>query len=208
MAHPPSHIEKRPPVYDALNSIPAQGELVGGISSLGNNTRLSDSLGTTRNLFATLTHYPSITVGEAGFRILKDLAEQRNLTSLNPELITYSIPAAAITNSKARGGNALGLGDVRGHLVLNLLALSWTDRVLDQAAYDYADDFIAEFRKAAEHAEVLHPFIYLNYANKGQGPFASYGWENNQKLLKIQKNVDTAGVFTSKGLWTGFFKLS
>lgn len=38
----------RPPVYDALNSIPAQGDLVGGISSLANNTRLSGSLGTTR----------------------------------------------------------------------------------------------------------------------------------------------------------------
>ncbi|KAK8142575.1 hypothetical protein G3M48_008556 [Beauveria asiatica] len=56
--------------------------------------------------------------------------------------------------------------------------------------------------------EVLHPFIYLNYANKGQDPFASYGWENKQKLLKIQKDVDSAGIFTSKGLWTGFFKPS
>ncbi|XWW99251.1 hypothetical protein V2A60_007260 [Cordyceps javanica] len=197
----------RPAVYDALNSIPAQGDLVGGISSLANNTKLSGSLGTTRNVFATLTHYPSIRVGEAGLRILKDLAEQRNLTSLNPQLITYSIPTTAIENSRARGGNALGFGDVQGHLVVNLFALSWTDRAFDRAAYDYADDFIAEFRKAAELNKVFHPYIYLNYANKGQDPFASYGWKNHQKLLKIQKEIDPTGVFTSKGLWNGFFKL-
>ncbi len=183
-----------------------------------------------RNVFATLTHYPSTRVGEAGLRILKDLAEQRNLTSLSPQLITYSIPTTAIENSRARGGNALGFGDVEGHLVgksfylsnsqlllllgrrlttnqVNLFALSWTDRALDRSAYEYADDFIAEFRKTAELNKVFHPYIYLNYANKGQDPFASYGWKNHQKLLKIQKDIDPTGVFTSKGLWNGFFKL-
>ncbi|OAA67650.1 FAD-binding, type 2 [Cordyceps fumosorosea ARSEF 2679] len=219
----------RPPVYDALNSIPAQGHLVGGISSLADNTQLSESLGTTRydrvpasasaslifhadthhrNLFATLTHYPSTLVGEQGLLILKDLTQRKNLTCLNPQLITYSIPTAAIERSKIRGGNALGLGNVQGHLVVNLLALSWNNRALDQEAYDYADQFIADFRQAAEHAKVFHPFIYLNYANKGQDPFASYGKKNHQRLLKIQKDVDPGGVFTSEGLWSGFFKLS
>jgi hypothetical protein len=63
-----------------------------------------------------LTHYPSTELGKKGLDILKKLVEARNLTGLNPQLITYSIPAAVIELSKRRGGNALGL-DSEGHLV-------------------------------------------------------------------------------------------
>lgn len=55
-------------------------------------------------------------MGKKGLEILKSKVEGANLTSLNPQLITYSIPAATMKMSKARGGNALGL-DVKGHLV-------------------------------------------------------------------------------------------
>lgn len=78
---------------------------------------------------------------------------------------------------------------------------------MDNVAYALADDFIADFRKAAETANAFHPFIYINYANKGQDVFASYGKENQQRLVEVQKSVDPRGVFTSLGLWTGFFKI-
>lgn len=67
-------------------------------------------------MFTTLTHHPSIDLGKKGLGILKGLVEGRNLTSLSPQLITYSIPAATMEMSKARGGNALGL-DAEGHLI-------------------------------------------------------------------------------------------
>jgi hypothetical protein len=133
--------------------------------------------------------------------------------------------------SKARGGNALGL-DVDGHLIstcdesylpeksnqnkirsanhepVNLLALSWTDKAFDDIAYKFADSYIAEFRQAAENLGSFHPFIYINYANKGQDVFSSYGEKNRQRLTGIQKAVDPDGVFTSSGLWPGFFKIN
>ncbi|KAF7557001.1 hypothetical protein G7Z17_g1000 [Cylindrodendrum hubeiense] len=195
-----------PPVFDALNGIPALGNLTGGINSLANSTSFSGPLGITRNLFTTLTHYPSVKLGRKGLEILKSKVEEGNLTSLNPQIITYSIPAATMEMSKARGGNALGL-DVKGHLVINLLSLSWTTSSLDDAAYALADDFIADFRKAAKSVNAFHPFVYINYASKGQDVFAGYGKRNQQRLVKIQKAVDPRGVFTSSGLWTGFFKV-
>ncbi|KAL6405264.1 6-hydroxy-D-nicotine oxidase [Ilyonectria robusta] len=120
-----------PPVFNALNSIPALGNLTGGINSLASSTSFSGPLGIT----------------------------------------------------------------------------SWTTSALDNAAYALADDFIADFREAAESVNAFHPFVYINYANKGQDVFAGYGKENQQRLVEIQQAIDPRGVFTSSGLWTGFFKV-
>ena len=86
--------------------------------------------------------------------------------------------------------------------------MSLTDKALDDTAYKFADSYIAEFRQAAENLGFFHPFIYINYANKGQDVFSGYGEKNRQRLAKIQKAVDPDGVFTSSGLWTGFFKVN
>ncbi|PQE17416.1 FAD linked oxidase N-terminal protein [Rutstroemia sp. NJR-2017a BVV2] len=195
-----------PQAYDGLNAIPALSNLTGGIGSLASSVQYPEPLGSTRNVFASLTHYPSVELSKKGIEVLKRNVERENLTSLNPQLITYSIPAATMKKSKARGGNALGL-DVEGHLVINLLALAWTDSALDNSAYTFADGFIADFKQAAESLEAFHPYIYINYANKGQDVFAGYGETNRARLTEIQKTVDPYGIFTSSGLWTGFFKV-
>ncbi|CVK91316.1 related to 6-hydroxy-d-nicotine oxidase [Fusarium mangiferae] len=195
-----------PPVFDSLNNIPALGNLTGGINSIANSTSSQQRLGITRNVFSTMTHYPCIDLSKKGLDIVKSLVEGKGLTSLNPQLITYSIPAATMAMSKARGGNALGL-DVEGHLIINLFSLSWTDSAMDNAAYALANDFTADFQKAAKSLGVFHPFIYINYANQGQDVFASYGEENHRRLIEVQRALDPEGVFTSSGLWTGFFKV-
>ncbi|KAM0262198.1 hypothetical protein ACHAPA_009372 [Fusarium lateritium] len=126
---------------------------------------------------------------------------------LSPSLITYSIPAAVMELSKERGGNALGLDAEGGHLVINLFSLSWNDSSMDNTAYRLAEDFIADFQKAAKSLDAFHPFVYINYANKGQDVFASYGRDNQKRLIEVQKAIDPQGVFVSSGLWTGFFKV-
>ncbi|KAI1776587.1 FAD-binding domain-containing protein [Hypoxylon cercidicola] len=196
-----------PPVFNAMNAIPALSNLSGGISSLAASTSFSGPLGRTRNVFASLTHYPSIELGKQGIQIFKNNVQALgNATGVGAELITYSIPTQAVQNMKLRGGNALGI-DVEGHLVINLLSLSWTNSADDDAAYAFADRFIGEFRQAAESLDKFHPFIYINYANKGQDVFSGYGEENKQKLIAIQKEIDPEGIFTSTGLWRGFFKV-
>lgn len=78
---------------------------------------------------------------------------------------------------------------------------------MDNAAYALANDFTADFQKAAKSLDVFHPFVYINYANKGQDVFASYGKDNHRRLVEVQQALDPHGVFTSSGLWTGFFKV-
>ncbi|KFY98579.1 hypothetical protein V500_01599 [Pseudogymnoascus sp. VKM F-4518 (FW-2643)] len=196
-----------PPVFDALNAIPALSNLTGGINSLANSTSFSGPLGQTRNIFASLTHYPSVELGKQAIEIFKNNIQLLgNQTAVSPELITYSIPAKAIERMKLRGGNALGI-DIEGHLVVNLLSVSWTSNIDDGAAHTFASRFIASFQEAAEGLDVSHPFIYINYANKGQDVFTGYGEENKQRLIAIQTDIDPLGVFTSSGLWRGFFKV-
>ncbi|PVH69200.1 FAD-binding domain-containing protein [Cadophora sp. DSE1049] len=190
-----------PTVFDALNAIPALGNLTGGVNSLANSTR------DCRNIFASLTHYPSVALGKQALGIFKDSIESLgNQTTISPQLITYSIPAVAIEGMRLRGGNALGI-DVKGHLVINLLSVSWTSDTDDGAGDTFATSFMARFKDAAEGLGVLHPFIYTNYANKGQDVFSGYGEENKQRLIKVQKEIDPLGIFTSFGLWRGFFKV-
>ncbi|KAI0099095.1 FAD-binding domain-containing protein [Nemania sp. FL0031] len=195
-----------PPVFRGLNEIPALTNLAGGINSLANSTRFSGPLGQTRNVFASVTHYPSLELSKKVTEIFKTEWRTGNLMDVSPELITYSIPAGAIQRMKLRGGNALGL-DVGGHLVINLLSLSWMNSTNDEVAYAFANRFIDSFHQEAKALNVLHPFIYINYANKGQDVFSGYGDENKKRLLSIQQAVDPRGIFTSSGLWRGFFKL-
>lgn len=91
--------------------------------------------------------------------------------------------------------------------LVNLFSLSWTDSSMDETAYSLAEDFIASFQKAAKSLNALHPFIYINYANKGQDVFEGYGEDNHKRLTEFQKALDPQGIFTSSGLWTGFFKV-
>lgn len=52
---------------------------------------------------------------------------------------------------------------------------------------------------------VHHPFIYQNYAAKSQDVFGGYSVENQERLRRIQKEVDPEGVFSR--LQPGYFSL-
>lgn len=69
---------------------------------------------------------------------------------------------------------------------------------------------ISRVRAAAQELGVLNEFMYIGYSQSSDQAdliFAGYGAENHQRLISIRKEVDPEGIFTSKGLWTGFMKL-
>ncbi|KAJ0132909.1 Uncharacterized protein HZ326_23998 [Fusarium oxysporum f. sp. albedinis] len=189
-------------VPDTLKSIRALGSVTRGTNSPANSTSFNGPLGVTSKV------------------------EGANLTSLNSQLITYSIPAVIIEMPEARGGNALRL-DIEKHLasksyllylqlcfhrdvimirtqsdhrVSQSPFLSWTTSALDTAAYAFS-------REAAELLNVSYPFVCINHANKEQDVFDGYGKGNQRKLMKIQQDTDPRGIFTSTGLRTCFFKI-
>jgi FAD/FMN-containing dehydrogenase len=68
---------------------------------------------------------------------------------------------------------------------------------------------IRRLEAAAKDLDVANRYLYVNYASAAQedAVFAGYGEKNVRKLKDIQRAVDPHGIFTSKGLWRGFFKL-
>ncbi|KAL2853472.1 hypothetical protein BJY01DRAFT_232235 [Aspergillus pseudoustus] len=166
-------------------------------------------LGTARHLLNTITHYPSRELSRRAFEIFREeIHSAANVTGFLPAPITYSIPAGAITRMQERGGNALGL-DVERHLIhdapasqviVNNLSLAWDDETDDERVMAFASRFLERYQAAARALGLYHHFIYVNYADKGQDVFPSYGESNKQRLIQIQQNVDPLGVFTPHGL--------
>jgi len=123
---------------------------------------------------------------------------------------------------KERGGNALGIDEdspliskrlqmpvtIRSNcFAVTLLSLIWSDAADDDKMSAFSDKVIQEIRSVAVSENANHPYIYINYAKYDQDPFTSYGEQNRKRLTEIQSSVDPTGIFTSHGLWRGFFKL-
>ena len=68
-----------------------------------------------------------------------------------------------------------------------------------------ARNSIARIEALAKEMGVYHPFIYQNYAAKGQNVFGGYKPENRERLQKISKKYDPRGTFTR--LQPGYFNL-
>ena len=90
-----------------------------------------------------------------------------------------------------------------------LISTTWSQNHDDTAVERMTANTIHRLKAAAEDLGIANRYLYINYASAAQvdDVFAGYGDENVQKLKKIQKAVDPRGIFTSHGLWKGFFKL-
>ncbi|KAE8160390.1 hypothetical protein BDV40DRAFT_313915 [Aspergillus tamarii] len=199
---------RNPAVFKAIDQIPTVTRRT-TISNMGNLTRDSGPLGTTRHLFATLTVLPSRTLLTQAVKIFEqEIRAIKSVDGLVPNLISYAISRTAVTAMTQRGGNSLGIqGDQP--LFLILISTAWSDASGDAAVNTMTENTIRRIREAAETLNVAHPFLYINYASAAQASevFSGYGTENMQKLRDIQRAVDPRGIFTSRGLWSGFAKL-
>lgn len=104
----------------------------------------------------------------------------------------------------------LMLGDpFTNQFTVILLSTGWSNASDDTAVTTMTTNVVERTSSVARALGVAHPYLYINYAAGGRADevFAGYGEENAQRLRKIQRSVDPAGVFTANGLWRGFMKL-
>ncbi|KAH6961827.1 hypothetical protein BKA56DRAFT_647807 [Ilyonectria sp. MPI-CAGE-AT-0026] len=194
-----------PPVFGGLSRIPSESSS-GVINSLGNFSVRGPITGTVRHLFTTITYYPSLALSRKGIELFKDeMQSVKNVSGLSAFLIVYPTQTNVLRAMKERGGNSLGI-DEDAPLILTLISLGWSDAA-DDVAMNVSDRVVGGMKTAALELGVYHPYIYLNYAKSDQDVFSGYGERNRRRLIEIQKSVDPNGVFTSKGLWRGYFKL-
>jgi hypothetical protein len=83
--------------------------------------------------------------------------------------------------------------------------MQWDNGEDDEAVTAAVNRFIEKTLFLTKELGVHHPWIYSNYATKGQDVFAGFGDENRKRLKQIQKNYDPEGIFDR--LQPGYFKV-
>ena len=114
----------------------------------------------------------------------------KDAAGLLPALVMQPITEPMISHFSKRGGNALGIAESDGPLILLNLAIMWSSVADDErviaASVRIRDGAVA----LAKSMGLDHRFIYQNYASLDQDVFAGYGEANKQRLIEISKKYD------------------
>ncbi|KXH35205.1 FAD binding domain-containing protein [Colletotrichum simmondsii] len=206
-----------PPVFTELNKIPYETSNL-RVDWMSNHSLDSVSPHGLRRVYASITFRPSRALHKQLINIYSEEIEGVKTTpGLSSSLVIQALHKNAIDAMKVRGGNALGVesdgplmthADCPHHRTVALLTLGWSKSEDDAAMYAYADRIINRGKAEAESMDLLHPWLYINYANHNQDPFSGYGEKNKNRLREIQRSIDPRGIFTSQGLVRGSFKLN
>lgn len=158
----------------------------------------------TRYLFATTTFRPTEEMLRAAYDAFSSSLEGvKDIKGLTWSLSFEPLPPQIYKRDAA--GNALGLADRSGSLVVCLLSQAWSDDADNERATAASSALVSAVEKAARDLGAYDPFVYLNYAGTWQDPISSYGDESVQQLQQLRGRVDPDGVFTR--LVPGGFKI-
>ncbi|KAL7953836.1 hypothetical protein V8C34DRAFT_41344 [Trichoderma compactum] len=103
-------------------------------------------------------------------------------------------------------GNALGIKPEDTPLIIVALLWRWTDTQHDKIIFDVADQFVDKVEKAARAQGTFHRYQYLNYADRHQDVYGSYGEENRKRLVEIKAKYDPEDLMST--LRPGIIQLS
>ncbi|KAH7087440.1 FAD binding domain protein [Paraphoma chrysanthemicola] len=201
---------QNPPAFASIDLIPAMTSN-GQITSLGLSSgpgRIPPNPPPTRHLFQTTTTFPSRQWLQGSLQIFREEVEAvKTVAGVNRQIISYTIPERAIRGMAVRGGNALGLDDVQGPLLITFLSTSWLYSEDDTLIGEFYDRVFARLEASSKSLNVYHPYKYIGYGRLGEDIFSSYGAKNRKLLVQIQERFDPQGIFTANGLCRGGFKL-
>ncbi|CAG8410386.1 unnamed protein product [Penicillium salamii] len=159
-----------------------------------------------RNLFATVTYYPSARMDRHIMEITEEeIGPVKKMAGFLSNVMFQPLYENAIRAGRERGGNALGI-EANGPLTVCILSAMWSSRENDDAVNSFVQRWIQRVNTATTQAGIHHDWIYINNAYHQQDPFSGYGQHNKERLIDIQNSIDQLGVFTSQGLCRGGFK--
>ncbi|TVY84863.1 Bifunctional solanapyrone synthase [Lachnellula suecica] len=201
--------EEHPEVFSKFHAI----KNVYSTNRFGNLTDMYDELngwneGGFRQEWAAITVQPNKDLLMRFFEVyMQEIELVKEVNGLIPSMVIQPINKDEIRNFGKNGGNCLGFEDDEGPYLQIVVssAFRWTDAADDQAMHTAGKNFIDRCTALAKEMDLLHPYIYQNYANASQDVFAGYGEKNRKKLKGIQDKYDPEGVFSK--LQPGYFKV-
>lgn len=159
-----------------------------------------------RQVFHTFTYKNNAAVTKTLATLWnEEVAKLRNVAGLLPALSFQIISTATSSNFARNGGNAIGISPSDGPLILVNTAVTWTNKADDALVESTLASFNTRAKAAANAAGVMHPYVYLNYAQGNQDVFASYGAANKAFLKATHDKYDPKNVWTE--LLPGSFKI-
>lgn len=129
----------------------------------------------------------------------------KHVAGFLPSLILQIITKDEISAFRKHGGNALGISEDEGPLLLLNDAIRYSDAADDEKVHNANDRFMNRAVALSKEMGLDHRYIYQNYANQTQDVFAGLSPENKQRLLQIQKRHDPERVLSR--LQPGAFRL-
>ncbi|KAJ8495371.1 hypothetical protein ONZ45_g12895 [Pleurotus djamor] len=196
-------------VFDDMLAVP----FVEGTDSIRGNTTqqsLSEEVDVAypaglRRIFATLTFKVDVDIAVGIYEKCRELFAP--LVGKPQIQWTASFQPISVTHLQATaraGGTPLGLAPSDGDLILLNLNTVWASSSDDAAMESAVRGVISWASEEAKRRDVLHPWLYSNYALPDQNVYASYGADNAQRLKDIRSVYDPDNTFGE--LWRGGFK--
>jgi hypothetical protein len=124
---------------------------------------------------------------------------------LQPSFVLQIITTDQLAHMSKYGGNALGLDEAEGPLLLLNIAWWWSDAADDKRVLRAAQSIVDKSVTFAKSKGLANEYLYMNYASQYQNVIPSYNATNQARLKAIAKKYDPARVFQT--LSPGYFKL-
>ena len=136
------------------------------------------------------------------FEEVVDIADAEGLV---PALSLQVITIPQLRNMAKHGGNALGLDEGCGALLILHTSIMWADQSDDGRILKTAKTIIDRAVVEGKERGLWVEFVYMNYASQFQEVVPGYGAKNHARLKDIARKYDPKGVFQQ--LQPGHFKL-
>lgn len=202
--------EANPPIFAELEAVPSLVDA----TSITNMSTLAVELNQTsyqRQMFRALTFKNGPGADKLMSEIFYIFIEesqpllQKNISGYLPTLAFQPISLNIIEQMQKNGGNALGITNVDGPLVIQNMDWGWDNEADDEVVLGTMKRFQDRCNETATAMGLGSRYVYLNYAALDEPVYAGYGDENLERLKIVKQKYDPENVFGR--MWPGYFKL-
>ena len=189
-----------PSYFDPLLSLPGERTMRQGTHfNLTHEFELGQSVNM-RAMWKTMTMKNNAafmeTVFQLGNSTVRKFADAEGLQFM---VNFQPLPQTIIKHAETNGGNALGLDDEDGDLVIMHVLVNWMNEKDDENIYLEVWNMIEKVKAQAKSNGLWNEFEYLNYGmtfkNLTQKVIESYGTESLEMMRAVSTEYDPTGLF-------------
>ncbi|KAI1262134.1 FAD-binding domain-containing protein [Xylariaceae sp. FL1019] len=107
----------------------------------------------------------------------------------------HLLSKSLLENSQKAGGNPAAIPPSDGPLFVVLINPSWKLAEDDERVFKTVKTFTSELKRLAQERDLLHRYIFTNYALGEDDVIGGYGNESVTKLIATAQRYDPDGVF-------------